>query len=91
MLRKAITVLTLATIAGFGTANADSLVIEGIDATAKSAQPDRGISQTTVESRWGAPTAKSSAVGEPPISSWEYEPFVVYFEYDKVIHTVAKR
>ena len=91
MLRKAITVLTLAMIAGFGTANADSLVVEGIDATAKSGQPDRGTSQSTVESRWGAPTAKNSAVGEPPISSWEYEPFVVYFEYDKVIHTVAKR
>jgi hypothetical protein len=35
--------------------------------------------------------SKNSSVGEPPISSWEYEPFVVYFEYDRVIHSVAKR
>ena len=90
MLRKAITILTLATITGLTTANADSLVIEGIDGTAVN-QPDRGQSQSTVESRYGAPSAKRGPVGEPPISTWEYEPFVVYFEYDKVIHTVAKR
>jgi hypothetical protein len=35
--------------------------------------------------------AKNVAVGEPPISSWEYPGMVVFFEYDRVIHAVMKR
>ena len=32
-----------------------------------------------------------AAVGEPPISRWVYADFVVFFEYDRVIHAVIKR
>ena len=31
------------------------------------------------------------AVGDPPITTWEYTDFLVYFEYDRVIHSVSKR
>ena len=32
-----------------------------------------------------------AAVGEPPITRWEYRNMIVYFEYDRVIHAVMKR
>ncbi len=47
------------------------------------------MSMETVESRWGAPVTKRSAIGDPPITRWEYPAFVVYFEYRNVIHAVA--
>jgi hypothetical protein len=92
MLRKSIAVLILISGCAAGAAVADSLVVDGIAAQGNSpAGPGRGLTQTSVESKWGQPLSKNSSVGEPPISSWEYEPFVVYFEYDRVIHSVAKR
>lgn len=68
----------------------DRLIIENInqgDALA-GVRPNRGMSMETVESRWGTPLTKRSAVGEPPITRWEYPTFVVYFEYRNVIHAV---
>jgi hypothetical protein len=49
------------------------------------------MSMETVESKWGAPVQKRGAIGEPPISRWEYSSFIVYFEYSHVIHAVTKR
>ena len=92
MLRKSIAVLIIILSSAAGAAFADTLVVDGIAAEGSSqAGPGRGLTQQSVESEWGQPLAKSTPVGEPPISSWEYEPFVVYFEYDRVIHSVAKR
>ena len=68
-----------------GSASADSL---GYDA---SGRPTRGTTQASVEARYGAPQKADEAVGDPPISKWHYEKFVVYFEYDRVIHAVLKR
>jgi hypothetical protein len=51
--------------------------------------PARGSSMSTVESRFGAPREKHGAVGEPPISRWDYEGFSVYFEKNLVIHAVV--
>ena len=51
--------------------------------------PARGMSMEKVEATFGAPTNRAPAVGEPPISRWEYPGFVVYFENQLVIHTVA--
>ena len=47
--------------------------------------------QARVESTFGAPAAVKAPVGDPPITRWEYANFVVFFEYDKVIHAVRKR
>ena len=90
MLRKSITALILATAITAGSAQADSLILEGINTQAGNSPP-RGMTQTAVESRWGQPTSKKSPVGNPPISSWDYSTFVVFFESDRVIHSVAKR
>jgi hypothetical protein len=49
------------------------------------------VTQASVEANYGSPKSKKAPVGDPPISSWEYETFVVFFEYDRVIHSVKKR
>ena len=53
-------------------------------------RPDSGMSKTEVQQRYGEPEQTTDAVGEPPISSWEYGDYIVYFEYDRVIHSVLK-
>ena len=70
---------------------ADTLVIDNVNQAEANAgvRPNRGMSMETVESRWGAPVTKRSAIGDPPITRWEYPAFVVYFEYRNVIHAVA--
>lgn len=52
--------------------------------------PPRGSTMNTVEAAFGAPSQREPAVGEPPITRWDYPAFVVYFEHDKVIHSVVK-
>jgi hypothetical protein len=51
--------------------------------------PSRGMTMSQVASKFGAPVTKIPAVGNPPISRWEYPGFVVYFERDHVIHSVV--
>ena len=53
-------------------------------------KPTRGMTQQAVEANFGAPQNVREPVGEPPITRWEYAGFVVFFEYDKVIHAVSK-
>jgi len=52
--------------------------------------PPRGSTMSTVEASFGAPIQREAAVGQPPITRWEYSGFVVYFEYEHVIHSVVK-
>lgn len=52
--------------------------------------PKRGMTQMAVESEFGSPLLKGDPVGQPAISSWEYASFQVYFENDRVLHTVLK-
>lgn len=53
--------------------------------------PKRAINKEAVRKRFGDPQNIKDPVGEPPISSWEYPAFVVYFENDLVLHAVVKR
>jgi len=50
--------------------------------------PERGARMHAVEAAFGEPSAKHEAVGNPPISRWDYPGFVVFFERDRVIHAV---
>jgi len=52
-------------------------------------RPSRGMTMHTVEARFGAPTMRHEAVGEPPISRWDYQGFTVFFERNRVIHAVV--
>jgi len=49
------------------------------------------MSEDSVRNRWGAPQNIKGPVGEPPISQWHYQDFVVYFEGNRVIHAVVKQ
>jgi hypothetical protein len=53
--------------------------------------PQRGIRQTDVLKRFGEPRSKHAAIGNPPISRWNYGSYEVYFERDLVLHTVTKQ
>ena len=54
------------------------------------AKPTTGMTKLQVKSQFGAPQKENPAKGKPPISSWEYVEFTVYFENDHVIHSVIK-
>jgi hypothetical protein len=56
---------------------------------ASAERPNRGMSMEKVEATYGAPARRVPAVGEPPITRWEYPGFVVYFEHHLVIHSVG--
>ncbi len=68
-------------------ASADTLETPA-DAAA-GAGPQRGMTMAKVEASFGNPARRVEAVGHPPIARWEYPGFVVYFEGDRVIHSVA--
>ena len=53
--------------------------------------PTRGMRKKMVESEFGHPINIRAAVGEPPISSWVYDEYTVYFEFEWVLHSVLNR
>ncbi len=76
-----------------GSTAAETLQMDGTDQSAYGypGGPTRGMTQVRVEATYGTPQSRHAAVGDPPISRWDYAKFVVYFEYDRVIHAVTKR
>lgn len=64
--------------------------------TATIAMPTRGMSMAEVERKFGKPLEKLPAVPQPgtklhpPITRWMYPTYVVYFEYNYVVHSVLK-
>ena len=53
--------------------------------------PARWLTKDEVENMFGAPLNRSQAVGNPPISWWEYGDYYVYFEGDRVLDAFAKK
>lgn len=53
--------------------------------------PRRGMTMDKVQNELGEPLEISPAVGDPPITAWTYNDRVVFFEYSRVIHAVARR
>lgn len=52
-------------------------------------RPTRGMSMNAVTKQFGQPNAKVGAIGQPPITRWVYNDFVVFFEYSHVIDAVV--
>lgn len=52
--------------------------------------PRRGITMDAVRRELGQPIATSASVGQPPITHWTYPDRIVYFEYSRVLHVVAR-
>ena len=78
---------------GLGLAPAYAETLQMADAPAAQTQvatPSRGMSKAQVEANFGSPSDKVAAVGDPPISSWVYPTFTVFFERDHVIHAVEQ-
>jgi hypothetical protein len=84
--------ISLAVLMSAGAVHADTLIIDKMQSTQgeRSDRPTRGATMARVENNFGTPLSKQPAVGDPPISSWEYPDFTVYFEYDRVLHSVDK-
>jgi hypothetical protein len=74
-----------------GTAVAETIVVDDQVQLRDSAvaKPKRGITMTQVEAKFGAPVTKHDAVGQPPITRWDYQGFSVFFEHDRVIDSVS--
>ena len=56
--------------------------------------PKGGLTMGDVEKRFGAPVTRHAAVGggsphHPQITRWDYNGFSVFFEGDRVIHSVT--
>ncbi|MDX1379583.1 MAG: hypothetical protein R3233_00615 [Xanthomonadales bacterium] len=81
-------IITLALLLGAAAAPADVLLIEPVRQAERMELPDNGMNKSTVEARFGAPSNRQGAVGDPPISRWDYADFSVYFEYDLVLFSV---
>lgn len=54
-------------------------------------RPVRGMSMAQVEQQFGRAEQQGLAVGEPPITRWVYNDFIVFFEFNTVIHSVVPR
>jgi len=74
-----------------GTVNAETIAVDGQVALKESsvAKPNRGMTMETVEAQFGHPSNKRAAVGQPPITRWDYPGFSVFFEHQIVLHTVT--
>jgi hypothetical protein len=86
--------ILLTLLCGFAVAGptlAETLVVDDQvqlrDSTVE--KPKRGSTMTEVEKHFGAPVEKHPTVGQPPITRWDYTGFSVFFEHDRVIHSVA--
>ena len=59
------------------------------EATAAAELPQRWQTMDQVRAQHGEPLDRRPAVGEPPISRWIYQGFTVYFEHQRVLHSVT--
>lgn len=75
----------------FQVVSADVLIIDEVRQSERMSLPKNGQSKADVETKFGTPTQKQAAVGDPPISSWKYNTYSVYFEYDLVLFTVLHK
>lgn len=70
--------------------SADVLILDEVRQVERMDVPVNGLSKADVETRFGSPEVRHQAVGEPPISRWDYADYSVYFEFDLVLYTVLK-
>jgi hypothetical protein len=86
--------LMLALFAGlapFGLLSADVLLIEEVRQAERMNVPANGTSMDDVRARFGDPSNKNAAVGDPPITRWDYDGWSVYYEYGLVLFTVLHK
>ena len=73
---------------GSGTVIADVLIIDEVRQVARMELPENGQTMDSIESKYGTPGQRHRAVGDPPITRWDYGTYSVYFEYNLVLFSV---
>ncbi len=81
-----ITLLTLLT----GSATADVLILDEVRQASRMNLPTNGQTMEQVESQLGSPQKRHRAVGDPPITRWDYDRYSIYFEHDRVLSAVLR-
>jgi hypothetical protein len=71
-----------------GMASADVLIIDEVRQVERMDLPENGFTMADIESRFGTPQRRHQAVGDPPITRWDYEDYSVYFEHNLVLFSV---
>jgi hypothetical protein len=88
-------VLLVASLLAASTAHADTFDVRKNAALSTRADlPRRGMTMAQVERNSGTPVEKLPTAGgdaplHPPINRWRYNGYTVYFERDRVIHSVV--
>ena len=94
---KGVSLLLLTALASFTPhVAADRLLMEGLNQEPPNSaeglpRPARGMSMDIVVERFGQPTERLPAVGDPPITRWVYDGYTVYFEDQHTITSVVHR
>ncbi|MCK4707875.1 MAG: hypothetical protein KAU21_04600 [Gammaproteobacteria bacterium] len=79
----------LTTILLSTTIQADTLRIPGhLESESTLNMPRRGINMDAVLEQFGEPDRRIEAIGEPPITEWDYGDFSVFFEHQTVLHSL---
>ncbi|MBT5229247.1 MAG: hypothetical protein HOM11_03110 [Methylococcales bacterium] len=76
--------------------HADTLLLDVLGETPANTEagllrPTKGMTDKQVLRKFGEPLTKAGEIGYPPIISWKYDKFTVYFEFELVITTVVHR
>jgi hypothetical protein len=89
-IRSLVLVIGLALLGGTPVL-ADVLLMEGIQSAPAVNTPHNGITMAQVRQQYGNPVSEHPAVGDPPITRWDYDDYSVFFENDLVLHSVVHR
>ena len=89
-IRSLVLVIGLALLGGTPVL-ADVLLMEGIQSAPAVNTPYNGITMAQVRQQYGNPVSEHPAVGDPPITRWDYAGYSVFFENDLVLHSVVHR
>jgi len=87
----ALTLVFSTGLAQLGIAQADVLLIEEVRQSERMNLPVNGMSRDEVHARFGEPVSKRAAVGDPPITRWNYASWSVYFEFELVLFAVLHK
>jgi hypothetical protein len=92
-MKSSLTMVSLLILLLFGTAPAfaDVLLVDSIQSAPRIQTPQNGFTMSQIRQQYGNPVSELPAVGDPPITRWDYDGFSVYFEYDLVLHSVVHR
>jgi hypothetical protein len=77
----------------FITANAERISIIDAPVPPNSSEgimrPTNNMTMSQVREKFGEPKEELAPVGDPPITRWVYDGYTVYFEGNRVIHSVV--